>query len=154
MAAGRIRVDWPTFWGAVFFLVIGGGFAIFGGYQLGTTFAFMNAAEERPAVILSNRESCDSDGDCTWWPTLRVEEADGTLREARTRFGASNYGWSEGAEVTVLSNRSYDYVRMPGADNLYLLGGAFFALGMLPVIIAIWLMFKMVFYRDTGDDAA
>jgi hypothetical protein len=148
--SGPIRVDWPTFWGAIFFLVLGGGFAIFGGYQIVTTHAFMRAAEERPAIILHNPASCDDDGGCTWWPTLRVTEADGTGREARTRFGASNYSWSEGAEITVLSNRAYGYVRIPGADNLYLLGGAFFALGMMPVVIAIWLMARMVFTRRSA----
>ncbi|WP_375173037.1 hypothetical protein [Pseudooceanicola sp.] len=143
-------MDWPTFWGAVFFLLIGGGFAIFGGYQVVTTYAFMGTAEERPATVLENPDRCDDDG-CTWWPTLQVQEADGTERVTRTRFGASNYGWGEGAEITVLSNRAYDYVRIPGADNLYLLGGAFFCIGMLPVVIAFWLLAKLVFTRAKVD---
>lgn len=147
MAAGPIRVDWPTFWGAVFFLLIGGGFAGFGGYQLITTYVFMTGASERLAVVLSNPENCDSDGDCTWRPTLSVSEADGSLYEARTRFGASNFGWSEGTELTVLRNPGYPYVRMPGADNLYLLGGGFFLIGMIPVVIALWLLRRMVFSR-------
>ncbi len=147
--SGRLRVDWPTFWGAVFFLLIGGGFAIFGGYQVLTTHAFMRAAEETGAVVLENSESCDDDG-CTWWPTFRLTAPDGTERRMRTRFGASNYGWSEGAEVTVLTNPAYGYVRIPGAGNLYLLGGAFFTLGMLPVVIAVWLMARMVFAREGG----
>ncbi|WP_407493287.1 hypothetical protein [Pseudooceanicola sp. MF1-13] len=147
---GRIRVDWPTFWGAVFFLVLGGGFAGFGAYQLTTTFDFMAAAEPRAAIVLDNPSNCDDDG-CTWWPTFQVQgDAEGQTR--RTRHGSSTYSWSEDTEVDVLVNPAYDYIRIPGADNLYLLGGAFFALGMLPVIIAIWLMARMVFTRDTGQD--
>ena len=145
--AGRLRVDWPTFWGAVAFLVVGGGFAIFGGYHLVTTRAFMAGATERPALVLLNPASCDDEG-CTWWPTLRVTGPDGAERDLRTRVGASNYGFGEGTELTVLSNPEYDYVRIPGAGNLYLMGGAFFALGMLPVLIAIWLLSRLVFTRD------
>jgi len=152
MGGSRIRVDWPTFWGAVFFLLIGGGFAIFGGYQVITTYDFMKAAEPRTALVIDNPSNCDDDG-CTWWPTVQVSgEPEGQTR--RTRHGASNYSWSEDSEIDVLVNPAYDYVRIPGADNLYLLGGAFFAIGMLPVVIAIWLMFRMVFTRQSGPDTA
>ena len=143
-----MRVDWPTFWGAVFFLLIGGGFAIFGAYQLVTTRSFMAGAEPQLAVVVENPSNCDDDS-CTWRPLLRL--ADG--REARTLYGASNYGWGEGAEIEVLVNPERDYVCVAGADNLYLLGGAFLGLGLLPVVLAIWLLARLVFSRP-GDSAA
>lgn len=147
---GVMRVDWPTFWGAIFFLTIGGGFALFGGYQLATTYHFMQNASPVPAVVTQSAESCDDDG-CTWWPTLVFTDAGGQQTSLRTRHGASNYGWSEGSEITVLHNPGYGYLRIPGIDNLYLLGGAFFTLGMLPVVIAIWLLFTMTFNQHRGD---
>lgn len=143
---GRIRVDWQMFAGCAFFLMIGGGFAIFGGYQLVTTHLFMRDAVPLAATVIENPESCDDDG-CTWWPTVRFDDPDGVVREARTRHGASNYDWGEGARIDILYNPRWTYVRVPGADNLYLLGGAFFALGMLPVCIAVWLLSRFTFRR-------
>lgn len=99
-------------------------------------------------LLLKTPESCDDDGDCTWWPRLRYKDAKGVTHEAETRFGASKYGWNEGTEIEALYNPGYHYLRIPGADNLYLLGSAFFALGLLPVIIALWLLTKFTFTRD------
>jgi hypothetical protein len=43
-------------------------------------------------------------------------------------------------------------VRIPGFDNLYLLGAAFFALGMLPVILSFWLLARFTFrVRQQGN---
>jgi len=128
--------------------VIGGGFAGFGGYQLVTTYQFLPGATEVVAEVIENPESCDDDGGCTWWPRFQLTAPDGAKILTKTQFGASNYGYGEGAEVRVLHNPDYDFVRIPGGDNLWLMGGAFFAIGMLPVIIAFWLLFRMTFYRE------
>ncbi|MGV6810835.1 MAG: DUF3592 domain-containing protein [Brevirhabdus sp.] len=149
---GRLRVDWGTFWGAIWFLVIGGGFAGFGSYQLVTTYQFLPGAAEVMAEVVENPESCDDDGGCTWWPRFRLIAADGAEVHTKTRFGASNFGYGEGTKVRVLYNPDYTYVRIPGRDNLWLLGGAFFVLGMLPVVIAFWLLLSMTFYREEKGD--
>ena len=137
----------------MFFITMGGGFAVFGGYQVVTTWQFMQEAQPLQATVAVNPASCDDDGSCTWWPKFWLRDPAGDIRWTKTRFGASNYGYSEDSEVTVLYNPSSPYVRMPGADNLYLLGGSFFAIGMLPVVIAIWLLFRVTFYREGVDDA-
>lgn len=144
---GKIATDWPTFWGAVSFLVIGGGFAIFGGYQLATTYAFTRNATLLEATILENPRSCDSDGSCTWWPRVQYLSSTGATHTAKTRFGASNYGWASGSRLDILANPAYPYVRIPGVTNLYLLGAAFFALGLLPVVLAVWLLARFTFTR-------
>ena len=41
---GPLRIDWGVAVGALLFLLVGGGFAIFGGYQLANTRAFLQAA--------------------------------------------------------------------------------------------------------------
>ncbi|WP_375687299.1 hypothetical protein [Pseudooceanicola sp. LIPI14-2-Ac024] len=145
--SGAIRVDWPTFLGAVFFLLIGGGFAVFGAYQLSTTRAFVRNAAMVPATVLANVESCD-DEDCTWWPTFGFSDSRGRLHEMRTRHGASTYGWREGEVIGALYNPNYAYVRIPGFGNLYLLGTAFLLIGLLPVCIAVWLLARHTFTRD------
>ncbi|WP_322867020.1 DUF3592 domain-containing protein [Aquicoccus sp. G2-2] len=148
----RITVDWPTFWGAISFLVIGGGFAIFGGYQLATTYAFTRNATQYEATIVENAKTCDDDGSCTWWPRVQFAAPPDGLQQAKTRFGASNYGWGKGTKIKILSNPAYPYVRIPGFDNLYLLGAAFFALGMLPVILSFWLLARFTFrVRQQGN---
>jgi hypothetical protein len=145
-----IRVDWLTFWGATLFLLVGGGFAGFGGYQLWSTHIFLKEAGTAKAIVIENPESCDDDGECTWWPLLQFSDATGAIHERKTKFGASNYSWGEGSEIDILYNPSFPYVRVPGNDNLYLLGGAFLALGMLPVAISVWLLSKWTFAREDG----
>lgn len=147
---GRLRVDWGVFWGAALFLAVGGGFAAFGGSQLATTWDFLRDAERLRAEVIANRESCDGDGDCTWWPTLRFTAPGGALREARTLYGASNYGYPEGAEVAILYSPRHDHVRMPGAGNLWLLGAGFLGLGALAMGAGAWLMARMTFTRAPG----
>ncbi len=147
----RMKVDWGTFWGAIWFLAIGGGFAVFGGYQLWSTHLFLQDAQPLRSTVIANPANCDDDGDCTWWPRVRYTDPAGASREARTKFGASNYGWNEGSQIDILHNPRFDYIRIPGGDNLYLMGGAFFAIGMLPVVIAIWLLWKITFTREPVD---
>ncbi|MEM0946851.1 MAG: DUF3592 domain-containing protein [Pseudomonadota bacterium] len=152
MERTRLKVDWGNFWGAIWFLVIGGGFAIFGGYQIWVTTVFLRNAEPVRAVVLENPSSCDDDG-CSWWPRVSYVTPEGISRETKTQFGSSSYGWNEGAEIDILHNPAFDYIRIPGGDNLYLLGGAFFVLGSLPVVIAIWILFRRVFSRvPVGDE--
>ena len=146
--AGRLHIDWPTLAGALLFLVIGGGFAGFGGWQLWTTAQFMKNAETVEAIVVDAHESCDDDG-CTWWPEFARDGPDGQPIQQRTQFGSSAYGMSEGSRQTVLVNPDFAYVRMPGTDNLWLLGGAFFGFGALGLTVAIWLLLRQVFRRET-----
>ena len=147
LSRSPIRIDWPTFWGAVSFLLIGGGFAIFGGYQLWTTYSFVNSATPVVATVVENHANCDNDSDCTWRPHLRFNDASGETYEAQTRYGASNYGWNEGTQVEALYNPAFTYLHIAGTGNLYLLGAGFFALGMLAVVVALWLLAKLTFSR-------
>lgn len=151
-SGSRYRLDWGIISGALFFIVLGGGFAGFGFYQLITTYHYVSEAYEAPAVVVRNSESCDDDG-CTWWPTLAFTDANGTEVERHTRHGSSNFGYSVGAEVDVLVNDAYGYVRMTGGSDLWLLGGAFAALGSLPFVIGFWLLFTQSFVpREPEDD--
>ena len=147
---GRLRPDWGTLSGALVFILIGGGFAAFGFYQLVTTWQFLSDAEPVEARVIENPESCDDDG-CTWWPTLAFVDPDGSEVMKPTRHGSSNFGYSEGTELTILVNPDYDYVRLPAADDLWLLGGAFAALGTLPVVLGFWLLFTHSFIRTEPD---
>lgn len=146
----RRAVDWPTFWGAALFLVIGGGFAVFGGWQLLTTRAFLADAVPVTATVVERHESCDDDG-CTWWPTVELTDPGGTTHRLRPQFGSSEFGWSEGEEIAALWNPAYAYVRIPGAGNLWLLGGAFFAIGLLPAILGVWLLARWTFGQGSPD---
>ena len=147
---GQLRPDWGTLSGAFFFILIGGGFAAFGFYQLVTTWQFLSDAVPVEARVAENPESCDDDG-CTWWPTMTFEDANGNEILRPTRHGSSSYGYSEGSELTVLVNPDYNYVRLPEADNLWLLGGAFAALGTLPFVLGFWLLFTHSFVRTSPD---
>lgn len=138
-----------TFWGAVFFLLIGGGFAGFGGYQVVTTWNFMHAATLTTATVVDRRDSCDDDG-CTYRPTFAFQDETGQRQQAEPRFGASNFGFAVGSDVDVYVNPAYPYVRVAGPDNLWLLGGSFFVLGMLPVVLAFWLLARFTFTRERG----
>lgn len=51
MIKQSLKVDWPTFWGAVWFILLGSGFAGFGGYQVFTTWQFRDNAAKLPALI-------------------------------------------------------------------------------------------------------
>lgn len=128
------------------FVVVGGGFAVFGGWQLWTTHTFLQNATELSAVVLNRNENCDSDG-CTYWPDFILTDPRGQILVLPTQFGSSAYGYSEGAEVAVLFNPSYDYVRVTGASNLWLLGGAFFALGFPVCLLGFWLLAKHTVWR-------
>lgn len=101
------------------------------------------------AIVIDNPANCDDDG-CTWWPRLSLNDPFTVEREVRTRFGASNYGFGQGETVTVLSNPAYPYVRIPGASNLYLLGGGFFLIGFFPLAIAVWLLAKLTFTQPAS----
>jgi len=136
-ANGKRRPDWPLIAGMAAFLVVGLGFMAFGAHQIVTTRAFLADATPVEGEVIAQHESCDDDG-CTWRPTFRFTDARGEMREAQTLYGASNYGWSEGTERIILHNPGHDHVRIPGFWNLWLLGGAFFALGALPVAIALY----------------
>jgi hypothetical protein len=148
---GSIRIDWPTFWGALAFLVVGGGFALFGGYHVWTTGQFLLGAEPVSAVVMDENEDCDDDG-CTWWPELSFVDETGETVVMRTRVGSSDYGWPSGMRVDALYNPSYPYLRMPGAFNLWLLGGGFLALGSFVAACGAWLMAKLVFSRRHSAD--
>lgn len=143
--AGR-RVDWPTFWGALGFLVIGTGFATFGGWHLWVTWDFIVDAEPVQAIVLDAHESCDDDG-CTWWPELSFTDSSGDTRVMRTQFGSSDYGFSEGSTITALHNPAFTYLRIPGFGNLWLFGAMFFGLGAFVAPIGAWLMAVMAFPR-------
>ena len=147
---GRIVADWGIIWFALVFIAFGSGFGGFGAYQLITTYDFLDGATEIQAEVIENPESCDDDG-CTWWPKLKFTAADGTQQSMRTRYGASNYGYSVGAEVSVHYNPRYPYLRVTGPDNLWLLGGVFGALGGLVFCIGIWLFARYGIYRKTAD---
>lgn len=143
---GRLRVDRDSAIVAAGMLIIGGGFAAFGAWQLWTTWAFLGDATTVSAEVLAANESCDDDG-CTWWPEVAFEIPEGEAGTARTQFGSSDYDFGEGSRIDVLYNPAYEYVRVPGADNLWLLGGAFFFLGMFGVIPALWILATLTFYR-------
>ena len=143
---GRLRIDWGTAAGALAFLVVGGGFAAFGGYQLITTWSFLSGAEPVRATVVAQQESCDDDG-CTWRPTFRFTDSGGTVREAQTYHGASNYGWSEGTEREVLHNPAHPDVRVPGFWNLWVFGAGFFLLGALAVGVALFPLRRLSFVR-------
>jgi hypothetical protein len=128
------------------FMTVGGGFAVFGGYQLWSTRAFLQDASPVLATITDPRERCDDDG-CTYWPEMRFNDDTGQMHWLRTRHGSSDYRWSEGTEITALYNPAYRYLRVPGATNLWLLGGAFFGLGSLVFVLGVWLMARLVFGR-------
>lgn len=142
----RFRIDWGMAAGALAFLVVGGGFALFGGYHLATTWSFLKGAEPVQAIVVAQEESCDDDG-CNWRPTFRFTDSGGTIREAQTLYGASNYGWSEGTERTVLQNPAYDHVRIPGFWNLWLFGAGFFLLGTFALVIAFFPLGRLSFVR-------
>ena len=136
----RRRIVWPTVAGALFSLAIGGSFFAFGVWQVWTTYSFLNNGQAVPAIVIDTGESCDDDG-CTYWPTLSVDIGAGETHQMRTQFGSSMYERSEGQTISVHYNPSYSYVRMPGAEELWLLGFAaifFGALGLLICGVAVW----------------
>ncbi len=143
---GRYRVDWPTAAGAIMFILVGGGFATFGGWQLWTTHQFLQEGAEVQAIVVEQNENCDSDG-CTYWPELSLTDPMGVTKSMPTQFGSSAYGYSEGSEIGVLFNPHYDYVRVIGTSNLWLLGGAFFGLGFPVCLLGFWLMFTHTAWR-------
>lgn len=143
MASRRTRIDWPTFWGALVFLLGGGGFALFGAWDLKATSDYLDGAAIVRAEVIENPPTCDDDG-CRWQPVLRVPAPDGTSRTATTRYAASDYSWSEGRVIEVYSNPAYPYVRVTGFWSLWLFGAAFLALGLLPVGLSVWLFARMV----------
>ena len=145
---GRYWVDWPTAAGAMMFVLVGGGFAVFGGWQLLTTYSFLQNASEAQAIVIDSNESCDSDG-CTYWPDFSLTDPAGQERILPTQFGSSAYGYGAGSEVTVKFNQDYDYVRVTGTSNLWLLGGAFFALGFPVCLLGFWLLFRHTVWHDT-----
>ena len=137
----RRRIVWPTVAGALFSLAIGGSFFAFGVWQVWTTYSFLGGATDVSAVVLDSGRNCDDDGDCTYWPTLAVETGADTPKEMRTQFGSSMYYRSEGSTITVHYNPDYNYVRMPGTEELWLLGFAaifFGGLGLLICGVAVW----------------
>ena len=148
-ARGRLRVDRDAAIVVAAMLTVGGGFAAFGGWQLWTTWAYLGDAVTVSAEVLAANESCDDDG-CTWWPEVAFETPGGEARTARTQFGSSEYGFSEGSRIDVLYNPAYDYVRVPGTGNLWLLGAAFFALGLFAVLPALWVLANLTVYREGG----
>ncbi|MCR9149712.1 MAG: DUF3592 domain-containing protein [Rhodobacteraceae bacterium] len=150
---GPLRIDWGVAAGALLFLLVGGGFAIFGGYQLANTRAFLQAAEPVRATVIARHESCDDDG-CTWRPTFRFTDAHGEIREAQTLYSASNYGWSEGTERTVLHNPAFPHVRVPGFANLWVFGAGFFLLGALLVVLAIYPLAPLAVSRAPRPDGS
>lgn len=123
------------------FILIGGGFAIFGGWQLYATRSFLSSATQVQAQVIDSHENCDNDG-CTWWPEFTVTDATGAQVMLQTQFGSSAYQMSEGEIVTVHVNPDFDYVRIPGTSNLWLLGAAFFALGFPTALLGVWLMVR------------
>jgi len=147
LGISRIRTDWPTFWGALGFVLVGGGFAVFGGAQLWSAYAFTRGAIPVAATVIDNPADCNDDGDCTFRPLLRFDDPDGAVREARTHFGASHYGWTEGTQVEALFNPEHPDLRMAGRDNLYLLGGWFLGLGSVAAALGVWLLARMTFTR-------
>ncbi len=147
---GPLRIDRGVAAGALAFLIVGGGFAAFGGHHLVTTRAFLNGAEPVQATVIAQDESCDDDG-CTWRPTFRFTDPAGETREARTLYGASNYGWSEGTERTVLQNPAHDHVRMPGFWNLWAFGAGFFLLGALALGIALFPLRRLAMMRVSDE---
>lgn len=137
---------WGDFWGAIFMIVFAGGFATFGGYQLWTTHAFLQDAVPMPGIVTENVETCDDDDECTYWPRIKLTLPSGQEVMTKTRYGTSSYDWKEGSEIDTLYNPAYSYVRIPGASNLYLLGGGFFGLGMFTILVAIWFLIVQVFF--------
>ncbi len=143
---GPLKVDWPTAAGALFFILMGGGFGGFGGWQLVTTYSFLNGAVPVTATVHEQRESCGDEG-CTYWPDLALITPSGQDIILPTQFGASSYGYSEGSEVTVHYNPDYAYVRVSGGSELWLLGAGFFALGSLVFCLGIWLLLRWTVSR-------
>ncbi|MDU8910893.1 hypothetical protein [Aestuariicoccus sp. MJ-SS9] len=143
---GRFRVDWPTFAGAMMFILFGAGFGGFGLWQLVTTFSFLRNAVPIEALLVASNRSCDDDG-CTYWPEFSFQSPDGIPHSLQTQFGSSAYGWAEDSTQTILYNAGYGYVRIPGADDLWLLGGGCFALGGLVFCLGFWILFRMTFSR-------
>ncbi|MGR3615890.1 MAG: hypothetical protein ACU0BB_07590 [Paracoccaceae bacterium] len=85
---GRIKIDWPTAAGALMFILVGGGFAAFGGWQLVTTYDYLGSATEYPAEVVENPENCNSDNECTWWPRVSFTTDAGETLELKTQFGS------------------------------------------------------------------
>ena len=136
----RRRIVWPTVAGALFSLAIGGSFFAFGVWQVWTTNSFLSDAQDVSAVVIDSGESCDDEG-CTYWPTVSVDTGAGQPQEMRTQFGSSMYETSEGQTIDVLYNPAYSYIRMPGGEELWLLGVAaifFGGLGLLICAVAVW----------------
>lgn len=153
--AGRagIRVDWGLMAGALLFILIGAGFAGFGGWYLVTTQQFLGAAEDVTGTVIAPNESCDDEDGCTYWPEFEFASPEGETLRARTQFGSSEYGFGEGEAVTILYNPAYDYVRIPGAGNLWLFGVGFFGLGVFALAVGLWLAIRHAVYRPRqGSD--
>lgn len=148
---GRFRIDWTTATGALVFLIVGGGFMLFGAWQVATNLAFLQRAVPVQAVVIANAESCDDDG-CTWWPTLAFTDPMGDARELPTRFGSSDFGWDEGTRLEALFSPGYDYVHIPGFGNLWLLGGAFFLLGAMAVGMAFFPLGRLAIMRKGAGE--
>lgn len=149
--AGRLRVDWPTFWGALAFLLVGGGFALFGGHGALTTAQFLRAAQPVEAIVVDDHKTCESDG-CTWRPALAfTDPATQETRILRTRYGSSDYGWQAGAKIEALHNPAYDHLRIPGVSNLWVFPLGFLLLGLFAAGIGLWLMVRLVFSRSPAE---